>query len=169
MGGQPQGTREAAEAQLVGFFIDGLHLDALKNKLLRENPRDLNAAVNTAMAEQNLRKRFDLRTNRHSRTAILPDEPMEIDHLRPTRPCYYCRKTNHESKDCRIRNRAQVNAVDRGNGRSNNDNSRSNNGNGRLNNNYYPRGAGQGQQHQNQYNKGYFNCGELTHWKRECP
>lgn len=47
--------------QLVGFFIDGLASDYLKMKVMREKPDRLQAAVQIAMSEQNLRKWFNLR------------------------------------------------------------------------------------------------------------
>ena len=50
------------ESQLVGFFIDGLFHDYLRMKVMRENPKTFQAAVQSALAEQNLRKRFQLRT-----------------------------------------------------------------------------------------------------------
>lgn len=151
-GGQPQGNRDAAEAQLVGFFIDGLYLDGLKIKLLRDNPRDLNAAVNIAMAEQNLRKRFHLRTSKPSRSEMLPDEPMDIGHIRPNRLCFICKKADHLAKDCRSKTRAHVNVVDRGGGEIKP---------------AYPKGTAGVQNRGN--NQGCFNCGSPDHWKRECP
>ena len=59
--GQPGGL-QGVERQLVGYFIDGLFHDYLKMKVMRDNPVNLQAAVTSAMAEQNLRKRFELRS-----------------------------------------------------------------------------------------------------------
>ena len=50
---------------------------------MRDNPNTLGAAVASAMGEQNLRKRFELRTSRTTRQ----DEPMEIGHNRSERRC----------------------------------------------------------------------------------
>ena len=46
------------ESQLVGFFIDGLFHDYLRMKVMRESPKTFQAAVQSALAEQNLRKGF---------------------------------------------------------------------------------------------------------------
>jgi hypothetical protein len=64
---QPGGV-EAIERQLGEFFIDGLLHDYLKMKVMRDNPVSLQNVVNSAMAEQNLRKRFDLRLGCRERT-----------------------------------------------------------------------------------------------------
>ena len=50
------------ESQLVGLFIGGLFHDYLTMKVMSENPETLQAAVQSALAEQNARKRFQLRT-----------------------------------------------------------------------------------------------------------
>ena len=50
------------ESQLVGFFIDGLFHDYLRMKVMMENPKMFQAAVQSALAEQNLMRRFQLRT-----------------------------------------------------------------------------------------------------------
>jgi hypothetical protein len=51
----------AIERQLIGFFTDGLVHDELKLCVMRDNPATLKRAVEVAMAEQNIRKRFDFR------------------------------------------------------------------------------------------------------------
>lgn len=53
--------RRAVEPQLIGYFQDGLYNDVIKMRVMRMNPRTLQAAVTIAMEEQNLRKRFELR------------------------------------------------------------------------------------------------------------
>ena len=45
----------AVESRLVGFFIDGLYHYFLRMKVMRENPKTFQAAVQSALAEQNLR------------------------------------------------------------------------------------------------------------------
>ena len=42
------------ESQLVGFFIDALYHDFLCMKVIRENPKTFQAAVQSSLAEQNL-------------------------------------------------------------------------------------------------------------------
>ncbi len=74
-------AQDVIEQQLIRFVIDGLYSDNLKMRIMRENPVRFQAAVLTAMQEQNLRKRFSLRTGRPSgRTEV----PMDIDHVRPS-------------------------------------------------------------------------------------
>ena len=46
------------ESQQVGFFIDRLYHDFLCMKVMRENPKTFQAAVEFPLAEQNLRKRY---------------------------------------------------------------------------------------------------------------
>ena len=59
--GQDQADLAAIECRLVRFFIDGLAFDYLKLKVMRENPNRLQGSVAVAMAEQNLRRKFNLR------------------------------------------------------------------------------------------------------------
>ena len=49
------------ESQLIGFFIDGLYYDFLCMKVMGEGPKTFQRAVQSALAEQNFRKRFNLR------------------------------------------------------------------------------------------------------------
>ena len=63
--------------QLVGFFIDGLKHDYMKLKVMRHNPRNLEAALDIAIEEQNLRKRFELR-NKNSKFEEHCFDAMEI-------------------------------------------------------------------------------------------
>ena len=102
--GNQQGP--ATQRQLIDIFVDGLSEDSLKLKILRENPATLEAAITTATNEQNLRRRFNLRT-RHRE---VPDEErMEVDHYRPAPRCFKCHLVGHRSKDCR--SKTDVNAV----------------------------------------------------------
>lgn len=97
----------AIQRQQIDIFVDGLLEDQLKMKILRENPATLDGAITIATNEQNLRKRFSLRTRQNR---VPEDERMEIDHYRPTFRCFKCNKKGHKSKDCRVKQ--QVNAVD---------------------------------------------------------
>jgi hypothetical protein len=65
-------TDQLVQQQLVGIFCDGLSFDYLRLKLLRENPKTLEAAIELAMIEQNLRKRLNL----WNKDTIRSDEPM---------------------------------------------------------------------------------------------
>lgn len=109
------GAQAAIEAQLIGFFIDGLNENYLKMKVMRDNPRNFRLAVATAMNEQNLHKRFSLRVGERQdkRVNDRVEEPMDVDHVRPKRfqgQCYHCHKTGHRAKDCT----KQINAVSKG-------------------------------------------------------
>ena len=97
----------AIQRQQIDIFVDGLSEDQLRMKILRENPATLDAAITLATNEQNLRKRFSLRTRQH----YTPDyERMEVDHYRPVLRCFNCNKKGHRAKNCRAR--PPVNAVD---------------------------------------------------------
>lgn len=101
----------AAQQQLIGFFIDGLGQDYMKMKIMRANPDSLQAAIKIGNEEQNLRRRFDLRSHNHSQSFYgTVDEPMEIGHARPSIRCYKCNKQGHKAKECRLR-KTVVNAV----------------------------------------------------------
>ena len=120
----PPGGEGTVNLQLVGFFIDGLHSDLVRMKVMRENPLTLQAAVAVATREEDLRVRYDLRLNQNQETQkvkhrprvpIDPEEPMEVGHAR-SRRCYKCNRLGHIAKHCRVRNdrippRKDVNAV----------------------------------------------------------
>ena len=78
-------------------------------KVMRENPKTFQAAVQSALAEQNLRKRFQLRTVDSQSSKSRTEEPMEVDHIRPQKKCFLCSKTGHLAKHCRSR---IINAVE---------------------------------------------------------
>ena len=102
------------EQQLINFFIDGLNTDGLKLKIMRENPATLQAAIALAMTEQNLYKRFDLRTGRRPfQRYVRTDEhePMDVSQLRPPRQrCYKCQRFGHFQHECK-QGKKQVRAV----------------------------------------------------------
>ena len=108
--------QNAVQTQLIGYFIDGLYQDSMKMKVMRANPQTFNDAVRVATNEQNLRKRFQLRTGHNSREEYdvrSEREPMEVDHYRPTNRCFYCKGKGHTIENCRLRKQKQgrVNAV----------------------------------------------------------
>ena len=90
------------ESHLVGFFIDGLYHDFLQMKVMRENPKTFQAAVQSALAEQNLRKRFQLRTNDTHSGTTRNEEPMEIYHIRPQKKCFCCKKVGAPSQALQV-------------------------------------------------------------------
>ena len=76
---------------------------------MRENPKTFQGAVQSALAEQNLRKRFQLRTVDSQSSKSRTEGPMEVDHTRPQKKCFLCSKTGHLAKHCRSR---IINAVE---------------------------------------------------------
>lgn len=123
------------QQQLVDIFCDGLTFDYLRMKILRENPKDLESAIQLAMREQNLRQRLAIRgssitsttpnDNRQtvskfdSTTPLLSErlvnlsstdnrqeEPMEVDHTR-NKGCFKCMKIGHRARFCPL-NKPQV-------------------------------------------------------------
>jgi hypothetical protein len=78
-----ESTQDArvTEGQLIGFFTDGLYSDRMKLKVMRDAPRTLQEAINSARAESNLQIRFQLRTGRnYFAPTSNRGEPMEVDH-----------------------------------------------------------------------------------------
>ena len=90
----------AVESQMIGFFVDGLHHDFLKMKVMHDNPNTFQGAVTAAMNEQNL-CRFNLHCT--SSPIIQEEEPMEIGYVRPKK-CYKCHKSGCIAKHCRSSN-----------------------------------------------------------------
>ncbi|MCG8078458.1 MAG: hypothetical protein JAY75_19735, partial [Candidatus Thiodiazotropha taylori] len=105
------------QRQLIGFFIDGLYHDHLRFKVMRDNPATFEQAVRAALSEQNLRKRFYLRSGREYGRAspghghANEEVPMEIDHMRPSRRCFKCRRKGHVAARCRAPVDRHINAV----------------------------------------------------------
>jgi hypothetical protein len=119
------GGVKTIERQLIGLFIDGLMHDYLKMKVMRDNPVSLQTAVNTAMVEQNLRKRFGLRLGHRERTDRLDrhDGPttMDVDYYMPQiYKCFMCNKVGHWAKNCKSKanNIRHVHSVDTPNSNS---------------------------------------------------
>lgn len=113
-------ANDVVARQLIGYFIDGLNQDNLKMKLMRDNPTTMQQAITISTQEQNLRKRFNLRTGRDMRMDVndgvpqreMGHQPMEIDHFRYQGiRCSYCNKRGHHVQDCRNKTRKQVNAA----------------------------------------------------------
>lgn len=52
---------------MLNVLLDGFYHDYFKMKVLREDPRTFNEAVQVAMREQNIRKRFALRQDNEPR------------------------------------------------------------------------------------------------------
>ena len=107
--GPNDGNQAVIEGQLIGFFTDGLIHNSLRMKLMRENPKTLQDAINCVMKEHTLRARFQLRTGQAGATFSdygtdenhSDPEAMEVDLVRPRRNCYTCNKPGHLARDCR--------------------------------------------------------------------
>ncbi|KAK6167882.1 hypothetical protein SNE40_021811 [Patella caerulea] len=95
------GQREF-DRQLINFFVDGLQLENIKTKILRDDPQTFVAAVDLASQEQNIRKRFALRLGgQHTRVYTNSEhEPMDVDYVR-NRTCGICFRRGHVSRECR--------------------------------------------------------------------
>ena len=158
------------QSQLVNFFINGLSQDYLKMKILRENNQTLAQAVSTAMAEQNFRKKFDLRRGKGERQDFISDnfnhEPMEVDHYRAENKCSYCKRFGHKIKHCRdLRKREinEINAVSK-DIRDKNQDYKTKNYPSRFSNNDRTN-------YTNSRSRGTFlcwNCGKPGHYRRNC-
>ena len=80
---------------------------------MRENPKTFQSAVQLALAEQNLRKRFQLRSNDHDHPKTRTEEPMDLDHIRPQRKCFLCCQGGH-CKTTSVNAIAQVKELETG-------------------------------------------------------
>ena len=126
----------------------------------RENPATLQAAVGSAMTEQNLRKRFNLRIGRVTDSNVRHTEPMEVEYALPPKHCYVCNHIGHLARHCL--NRSHINAVastipDGGVGRKE---SYSRNGN-------FPNDRGN-RQMRSKAHIICWNCREEGHYQNEC-
>ena len=99
----------AIQRQQIDIFVDGLTEDHMKLKVLRENPATLDAAITCATNEQNLRKRFNLRSRHQYVPNYEDDNRMEVDYYRPPQRCFKCNKIGHRARDCKPK--PHVNAV----------------------------------------------------------
>ena len=123
------------DRETLHIFTDGLLSDSLRYRLMKLAPKTLNDAIQIAIQEETLKKRFDLRTNNNtdrpnyknstSRSQPTPspappdreEEMMEIDSSRPKNTsfssfsqCPRCHMPHHKSRPCLIR-RNQINQV----------------------------------------------------------
>jgi hypothetical protein len=85
--------------------------------VMRDNPLTLQAAITAAMNEQNLRRRFSLRSGHSEKYVNSQHKPMEVGHYRPTGQCFHCKKWGHKARDCTFR-RKQIHCVGNSNCRA---------------------------------------------------
>lgn len=95
---KPQGGI-VSELQLIEYFIDGLNQDSLKLKVMEKEPTTFISAVDIAIKHQNLETRINMRKS----DSIQEQESKEINQLRPTKKCQYCKKLGHEINECKRR------------------------------------------------------------------
>ena len=93
------------QAFAVGYFVDGLRDERIKFRLMRTNPQDLQTAINMAITELNLAKRFKLRNEG------VVHEPMDVDQTRSRPKCYKCHRVGHKANVCRALPPRPVNVV----------------------------------------------------------
>ena len=99
--------KAVVESQLVGFFIEGLYHNYLWMEIMSENPKMFQATVQSALAEQYPRKKFNLRSD---------EKEGPLDRLRNKwkliifilKRFFLCKKVGHMAKYCHIRS---INAV----------------------------------------------------------
>lgn len=149
-----EGNLDYKEKQLVEIFIDGLSHDYLRLKLMRENHATLSNALKSAIHEQSVRARFELRSQINGLDNITTDNiQTDIDYIRSSIVCTYCKKHGHSIEICRRRQR-EISAYTVGrNGHTINQNDN---------------------RRKNEYDKNWkdkidcWNCGKLGHFSREC-
>ena len=105
-------------SQLINNFVEGLADDSIKMKIMRRNPANLEDALEIALAEQNLQRRFSnlnkkkdftnkkyqLGQGKNNNQQVIP---MEVDQMR-RKQCSICFRFGHLASQCRKR---QVNEV----------------------------------------------------------
>lgn len=101
------------ERQMIDVFIDGLTDNQVARKVIRGSSVTFNAAVQAAVLEQNMTRRFELRkrggqTNnkqykpKYRETGPERQEtPMEIDNFRGS--CFKCGAQGHRAVHCRTK------------------------------------------------------------------
>lgn len=149
------GDRPVVEQQLINIFLDGLYFDYLKMKILREDPKTFDEAIQVALREQNIRKRFSLRNEDNPKTTQKQShstqdyglEPMEVDHFRPRR-CFKCKRVGHWAKDCKVKTINEVQNPVRSGG--------------------FGRPRSQNVTNYKQQSECWY-CKKLGHWRNECP
>jgi hypothetical protein len=120
-------------------------------KVLREDPRTFNEALQIAMREQNIRKRFALRqdneprqnrykSKQNNKFHSQDETPMEVDHFRQKR-CNKCKRQGNLARDCRVRTANEIHNLSR---------------------------QGFGGPRQVSNSKNCWKCGQLGHLSKDC-
>ena len=97
-------TSPLIDAQLIDCFIDGLTDGGIARRVMRENSATLAHAVQTAVFEQNLTRKFELRNRSVPKLKLTTkgefrkEEPMEIDSFQGQ--CFKCGRRGHRAIEC---------------------------------------------------------------------
>ena len=107
-------TDPIIERQLIDCLIDGLIDNSVARKVMRENPQTFQQAVQVAVHEQNLTRKFELRNRavpklKHFRPMKQTgpserfEEPMEVDSFQGK--CFKCGRSGHRASMCKVKRR----------------------------------------------------------------
>jgi len=112
------------ERQMIDCLIDGLTDNAVARKVMRDAPPTFNGAVQIAINEQNLSRKFELRNRSAPRfkpsfknrpeqrvNSDRRDEPMDVDAFQGT--CFKCGKRGHRAVNCKAKPTKTVHEVSR--------------------------------------------------------
>ena len=78
---------------------------------MRDSTNMFQAAVQSALTEQNLRKWLNQRSSVKEGLPQWVEESMEIDHVFPQKKCFLCRKVGYKAKHCQLRSISAVHLV----------------------------------------------------------
>jgi hypothetical protein len=108
-----EGDQDArvTEGHLIRFFTDGLYSDRLKIKVMRDDPKTLQEAINSTRYEFKLQQRFQLRMGRHyfAPFSNVGYPIMEVDHYRYQRIRRYDDGRLRPKQTCGIIDKKELN------------------------------------------------------------
>ena len=92
----PRESYTLIDLQVVAVFSDGLNDKAIRARVIRGKPQNMDDAIKLATEEQSFRKMLGYGS--YNEMGSEP-EPMEIDHLRRAK-CFECGHIGHRAKHC---------------------------------------------------------------------